>query len=84
MLVPFVVSVRREGVKLFLKGRPLPSRTSAPLIGARTRPVRHGQRRAKFTEYGIRLREKQKVSRIYGVLERQFRRYFYEADRTRA
>jgi small subunit ribosomal protein S4 len=46
-------------------------------------PGQHGQRRAKFTEYGIRLREKQKVSRIYGILERQFRRYFSEADRTK-
>jgi small subunit ribosomal protein S4 len=37
----------------------------------------------KFTEYGLRLREKQKVRRIYGVLERQFRKYFAEADRTK-
>jgi small subunit ribosomal protein S4 len=44
-------------------------------------PGVHGQRRSKFTEYGIRMREKQKVRRIYGVLERQFRRYFAGADR---
>lgn len=44
-------------------------------------PGQHGQRRMKFTEYGIRLREKQKVRRLYGVLENQFRRYFAEADR---
>lgn len=41
----------------------------------------HGQRRSKPTEYGIRLREKQKVRKIYGVLERQFRKYFATADR---
>src|SRR5690606_9380448 len=46
-------------------------------------PGQHGQRRTKFTEYGIRLREKQKVRRIYGVLERQFRSYFEKADSTR-
>jgi len=44
-------------------------------------PGQHGQRRSKVMEYGVRLREKQKVRRIYGVLERQFRRYFAEADR---
>jgi small subunit ribosomal protein S4 len=43
----------------------------------------HGQRRSKFTEYGVRLREKQKVRNIYGVLERQLRRYFAISDRAR-
>jgi small subunit ribosomal protein S4 len=73
---------RREGTKLFLKG----DRCFTDKCAVDRRPYppgQHGQRRAKFTEYGIRLREKQKVSRIYGVLERQFRKYFYEADRTR-
>ncbi len=71
---------RREGTKLFLKG----DRCFTDKCAVDRRPYppgQHGQRRTKFTEYGIRLREKQKVSRIYGVLERQFRRYFKEADR---
>ena len=71
---------RREGTKLFLKGDRCFTEKCA--IDRRPYPPgQHGQRRTKFTEYGIRLREKQKVSRIYGVLERQFRRYFKEADR---
>jgi small subunit ribosomal protein S4 len=44
-------------------------------------PGQHGQRRIKFSDYGIQLREKQKVRRIYGVSERQFRNYFAKADR---
>jgi small subunit ribosomal protein S4 len=44
-------------------------------------PGQHGQGRSKFSEYGVQLREKQKVKRMYGVLERQFRRYFAEAER---
>jgi small subunit ribosomal protein S4 len=73
---------RREAVKLFFKGE----RCFTDKCSFDRRPYppgQHGQRRIKFTEYGIRLREKQKVRRIYGVLERQFRRYFAEADRTR-
>lgn len=46
-------------------------------------PGQHGQRRTKFTEYGIQLREKQKARRIYGVLEKQFRRFFDMADKTK-
>jgi len=46
-------------------------------------PGQHGQGRIKMSEYGLRLREKQKVRRIYGVLERQFRRYFGEANRSK-
>lgn len=71
---------RREGEKLFLKG----DRCYTDKCAFDRRPYpsgQHGQRRTKVTEYGIRLREKQKVRRIYGVLERQFRRYFAEADR---
>jgi small subunit ribosomal protein S4 len=71
---------RREGTKLFLKG----DRCFTDKCAVDRRPYppgQHGQRRTKFTEYGIRLREKQKVSRIYGILERQFRKYFEEADR---
>jgi small subunit ribosomal protein S4 len=71
---------RREGEKLFLKG----DRCYTDKCAFDRRPYpsgQHGQRRSKATEYGIRLREKQKVRRIYGVLERQFRKYFAEADR---
>ena len=73
---------RREGMKLFLKGERCYSdkcafeRRSYP-------PGQHGQAqmRAKRSDYGIRLREKQKVKRIYGVSEKQFKRYFDRADR---
>src|SRR5688500_19774732 len=71
---------RREGLKLFLKGE----RCYTDKCSFDRRPYppgQHGQRRIKFTEYGIRLREKQKVRRIYGILERQFREYFAKADR---
>lgn len=71
---------RREGEKLFLKG----DRCYTDKCAFDRRPYpsgQHGQRRVKATEYGLRLREKQKVRRIYGVLERQFRRYFAMADR---
>lgn len=73
---------RREGTKLFLKGE----RCYTDKCSFDRRPYppgQHGQRRIKFTEYGIRLREKQKVRRIYGMLERQFRSYFAKADRTK-
>ncbi len=71
---------RREGLKLFLKGE----RCYTDKCSFDRRPYppgQHGQRRMKFTEYGIRLREKQKVRRIYGVLERQFRTYYESASR---
>jgi small subunit ribosomal protein S4 len=79
---PVCKQCRRENLKLFLKGercytdkcafdrRPFPSGV-------------HGQRRGKFSEYGVRMREKQKMRRIYGVLERQFRRYFELADKSK-
>ena len=73
---------RREGTKLFLKG----DRCYTDKCAYDRRPYppgQHGQRRMKFTEYGIRLREKQKVARIYGVFEKQFRRYFGKADQTK-
>ena len=71
---------RREGVKLFLKGvRCLSSKCA---IDRRTYPPgQHGQARAKISEYGTQLREKQKVKRIFGVLERQFRIAFEHAAR---
>src|SRR5712692_5312823 len=72
---------RREGIKLFLKG----SRCDSPKCAIERRdspPGMHGTRRGKPSEYGIRLREKQKLKRFYGVLERQFRRYFELASRS--
>jgi small subunit ribosomal protein S4 len=73
---------RREGVKLFLKGERC--YTDKCAIERRNYPPgQHGQARAKFSEYAIQLREKQKLRRIYGVLERQFRTYFKAADRAK-
>jgi small subunit ribosomal protein S4 len=73
---------RREGAKLFLKGERCYTEKCA--FDRRPHPPgQHGQARVKLSEYGLRLREKQKVRRIYGVLERQFRKYFAEADRTK-
>ncbi len=72
---------RREGMKLFLKG----SRCESPKCAIDRRnvaPGMHGYRRGKPSEYGIRLREKQKLKRFYGVFERQFRRYFELASRS--
>jgi len=79
---PSCKQCRRESLKLFLKGE----RCYTDKCSFDRRPYppgQHGQRRSKFTEYGIRLREKQKVRRIYGVLERQFRTYFEKADQTK-
>ena len=81
-LGPSCKMCRREGAKLFLKGE----RCYTDKCSFDRRPYppgQHGQRRSKFTEYGIRLREKQKVRRIYGVLEKQFRGYFKRADRAK-
>src|SRR5512139_3782100 len=69
---------RREGMKLFLKGE----RCYTDKCAYDRRPYppgQHGQRRMKFTEYGIRLREKQKVRRMYGMVEKQFAGYFHKA-----
>ncbi|MBI2342074.1 MAG: 30S ribosomal protein S4, partial [Deltaproteobacteria bacterium] len=72
---------RRDGIKLFLKGERC--FTDKCAIERRAyAPGQHGQRSGrKPTEYAVQLREKQKVKRIYGVLERQFRRYFGLAER---
>jgi len=70
---------RREGAKLFLKG----SRCYTKKCAFERRPSppgQHGVRRRKVGEYGLQLREKQKVRRTYGVLERQFRNYFVDAE----
>ncbi|HEV3116767.1 MAG TPA: 30S ribosomal protein S4 [Gemmataceae bacterium] len=72
---------RREGIKLFLKG----TRCESPKCAIDRRdtpPGMHGYRRGKSSEYGVRLREKQKLKRFYGVFERQFRRYFELASRS--
>ncbi len=71
---------RREGMKLFLKGQRCFTDKCA-LARRDYPPGVHAQKRSKVTDYGVRLREKQKLKRIYGVLERQFRLYFKEAER---
>lgn len=71
---------RRENDKLYLKGDRCYSDKCAVVRHAYP-PGEHGQGRQKFSEYGHQLREKQKARRFYGVMERQFRRYFKEADR---
>lgn len=69
---------RREGTDLFLKSgvRPLESKCKVD-----TAPGQHGQRRGRLSDFGVQHREKQKVRRIYGILERQFRNYYFEAAR---
>ncbi len=70
---------RRENQKLFLKGdRCMTEKCAIERRGYP--PGQHGQGRIKFSEYGIQLREKQKIKRIYGLLERQFRSLFHKAD----
>jgi small subunit ribosomal protein S4 len=71
---------RREGVKLFLKG----DRCFSAKCGVERRgypPGQHGQGRARFSDYGVQLREKQKVKRMYGLLEKQFSRVMERATR---
>jgi len=71
---------RRENMKLFLKGERCYTEKCA--IDRRNyAPGQHGQSRKKFSDYGAQLREKQKVKRLYGLLENQFRNTFKEADR---
>ncbi|CAK0747598.1 30S ribosomal subunit protein S4 [Gammaproteobacteria bacterium] len=71
---------RREGEKLFLKGEKC--FTAKCAVDLRPFPPgQHGQRRTRLSDYAGQLREKQKIRRIYGVLERQFRLYYEEADR---
>ena len=71
---------RREGMKLFLKGERCYSGKCA--IDRRSyAPGQHGQSRKKYSEYGLQLREKQKVRRYYGVLESQFAKYFEMAEK---
>ena len=70
---------RREGMKLFLKGTRCYSSKCA-IERQNYPPGQHGQARTKISTYGQQLREKQKAKRTYGILERQFRRYFAMAD----
>src|SRR3974377_906021 len=79
-LDPVCKLCRREGMKLYLKG----TRCDSPKCAIERRtcaPAMHGYRGGKQSEYGVRLREKQKLKRFYGVFERQFRRYFELASR---
>ena len=79
LLGPKAKLSRREGTDLFLKSA---RRSIADKSKADTKPGQHGRTSGSRTsDYGVQLREKQKVKRMYGVLERQFRRYFAEAER---
>ncbi|MDQ6975441.1 MAG: 30S ribosomal protein S4 [Mariprofundaceae bacterium] len=72
---------RREGDRLYLKGSKCYS-NKCPIERRPFAPGMHGQgRRSKVSDYGLQLREKQKVKRIYGLQEKQFLRYFKDADR---
>jgi small subunit ribosomal protein S4 len=73
---------RREGIKLFLKGTRCNTQNCS--LSKRTfAPGQHGKARVKLSNYGLQLREKQKVKRMYGVLEKQFRKYFKIASKTK-
>lgn len=71
---------RREGAKLFLKGDKCFSAKCA-MENRAFPPGQHGQKRSRLSDYALQLREKQKLRRIYGVLEKQFRNYYKEAAR---
>lgn len=73
---------RREGMKLFLKGTKCYT-PKCPVEKRAFPPGQHGQLRVRLSDYGIQLREKQKVKRMYGVLERQFKRYFSIAQKAK-
>lgn len=78
---PKVKLCRREGADLFLKSalRGLENKLKKGRL--ETAPGQHGARRTRLSDYGSQLREKQKVRRLYGILERQFRNYYFEASR---
>jgi small subunit ribosomal protein S4 len=71
---------RREGLKLYLKGSRCLNKDKCSFEDRKTPPGPPGKRKAKVSEYSTQLREKQKVKRIYGVLEKQFRDYFEKAN----
>ena len=75
---------RREGMKLMLKGpRCETGKCAVERHERRLAPGMHGWRRGRHSDYGVRLREKQKVKRFYGMQEKQFMRYFRQAERTK-
>src|SRR4051812_32252786 len=78
---PVCKQCRREQMKLFLKGERCFS-PKCPIDKEKPPPGMHGLRRSKQSEYGIRLREKQKLKRFYGLFEAQFRRYYQLATRS--
>ena len=80
LIGPSCRQCRREGCKLFLKGERCTSKKCA-MERRPSLPGQHGSARKRVTEYGLQLREKQKVKRAYGILEKQFRRYYEEAVR---
>ena len=73
---------RREGMKLYLKGEKCYTE-KCPVHKRPVPPGMHGQGRRKLSEFGVRLREKQKLRRIYGVYETQFKTYFQQAAKTK-
>ena len=73
---------RREGEKLFLKGTRCFTHKCA-IERREYAPGQHGAKRTKLSNFGLQMREKQKVKRIYGILEKQFRRYFFKAARSK-
>mgnify|MGYP001417031218 CR=1 FL=1 len=77
-LGPTCKLARREGTDLYLKSGVRPIESKCKIDNA---PGQHGARRARHSDYAVQLREKQKVRRIYGVLEKQFRNYYKKADR---
>lgn len=79
-LPPVCRLCRREGEKLYLKGDKCYS-DKCPVDRRSYAPGQHGQERRKLSDYALHLREKQKLRRIYGVMERQFRRYYQNAAR---
>lgn len=80
LLDPKCRQCRREGCKLFLKGEKCTTK-KCPLERRPFVPGQHGQGRKRVTQYGTQLREKQKVKRAYGILEKQFKAYYMEAER---
>ena len=72
--------MRREGTDLYLKSR---ARSVDSKCNMEKVPGQSGDRRRRLSDYGVQLREKQKVRRLYGILERQFRNYYKEADRVK-
>src|SRR3954470_19304388 len=81
-LDPVCKLCRREGIKLYLKGSKCDTKCTLDRRQG-VLPGMHGYRRPKLSEYGVRLREKQRLKRFYGLFERQFRRFFTIAARSK-